>query len=387
MYHIRTDIPHGNAALTALVAEDIPAVHFTAHPHGGTEVLWWCFRLERTAHAPDRVRLVWEHVTNGLGLCPDSIPLMHPVVRLDGGPWQRLPAGTAREGADGRVAAVWESAAPEKWLEAAFCFPHGADDVAEFARATGWRQDVIGVSSKGRELIRVANDYGVLGGTRPGVYCVAHQHSSEMSGAWALHGFLEEMARQGAAAPLVWAVPVTNIDGTIEGDYGKDPFPWDLNRAWGYPPMRSEVSVCMQDIGRWRSRCQPVLCLDFHSPGGSETEGCYTFLLDPETHADAHARGAAWADVMAAELADYAAPNFKLVARYPSRFKSDQYASFNRFYTQGEVLGMTFEIPYHRIRDRVLTIADYREIGRRMAVAVCKGEGSDWRRRRDSNPR
>lgn len=375
MYRISADIPHGNMAQAVVAGEDLPAIHFSAHPHGGTEMLWWCFRLERTAPAPATVRLVWDHVGNCLGLGPDSIRLLHPVVRHDGGAWARLPAGTRRDRADGRVAAVWETSAPQRWLEVAFCFPHGADDVVDFARQTGWRHDVIGVSSQGREVIRVANDYGVKGGTRPGVYCVAHQHASEMSGAWALHGFLEEMARQGDAAPLVWSVPVTNVDGTVEGDYGKDPFPWDLNRAWGYPPMRTEVLTCMHDIGLWRSRCRPVLCLDFHSPGGAEADGCYTFLLDPKTYPEAHALGAAWADALAAELGEFAAPDFKRVATYPSRFTTEQHASFSRFYSQGDLLGMTFEIPYHRIRDRVLEIADYREIGRRMAVAVCRRLG------------
>ena len=372
MYRIRTDIMHGNAALASVVDEDVPAIHFSSHPHGATETLWWCFRLERTGPAPDTVRLVWEHVGNCLGLGPDTIHLLHPVVRHDGGAWKRLPAGTRRDRADGGAAAVWETPAPQHWLEAAFCFPHGPDDIADFVAETGWRRDVIGVSSGGRELIRVANDYGTAGSARPGIYCVAHQHSSEMSGAWTLHGFLEEMACRGEAAPLVWSVPVTNVDGTVEGDYGKDPFPWDLNRAWGYPPMRIEVLACMRDIEVWRSRCRPVLCLDFHSPGGAEDYGCYTFLLDPKLFPDEHARGAVWADAFAAELGDLAWSDFKRALIYPDRFRTDQHASFNRFYSKGELVGMIFEIPYHRIGKRVLEIADYREIGRRMAVVVCR---------------
>ena len=373
-WRISTDIPHGNAANAKVVFEDgVPTVQFAAHPHGGTETLWWCFRLwrdEGDGEDASIVRLAWRHFDNCLGLSSHSAPLVHPVVRRDHGPWERLPGGQVRDPGNGCPVVFWETEAPAQWLEAAFCFPHGLEQVEVFAHKAGWHCDAIGISSHGRELIRVANDYGAADRARPGIYCVAHQHASEMSGAWALQGFLEEMARQGAAAPLVWSAPLVNVDGVVEGDYGKDPFPWDLNRAWGQPPMRAEALVCMRDIERWRSRCRPVLCLDFHSPGGAEHEGVYTFLFDPQINSETYAMGEDWSDAISGELADLAAVNFKRVATYPSRFKTDQHSTFSKFYCQDTLLGMTFEVPYHRIAERLLSVDDYLEIGRRMAVAV-----------------
>ncbi len=374
MYRIRTDILHGNAALVSLVEEEgIPTIRFSADPHGGTETLWWCLRMERTrGDAPAAVRLVWRHFRNCLGLGPDAPAVLHPVVRHDGGPWRRLPAGITRERADGCPAAVWEFEAPEAWAECAFCFPHGPAEIDDLARRTGWQRTGIGVSSGGRKLVRVANAFGEPKGERPGVYCVGHQHGSEMSGAWALHGFLFEMADRGNAAPMVWSVPVAAVDETLSGDYGKDPFPWDLNRAWGHPPMRAEVLAIMRDIAAWQQRCRPVLCIDFHSPGGAELQGVYTFLMDPDTDPESHSRGAGWAEAIAAELEHYAAPDFNRVARYPSRFTSNQHSSFTRFYNNSGIAALTFEIPYHRVGDRVLELSDYIEIGRRMARAVCQ---------------
>ncbi len=378
-WQLSTNFPHGNAACAQVLQDgDIVEVRFAAHPHGGTETLWWCFRLSRSSDAAAGsadagvIRLVWQHVDNCLGVSPNSAPVLHPVIRHDGGNWQRLPAGTLRDDGRGCPMIFWESPAPVEWLEAAFCFPHGQPQIAALARQTGWHHDAIGISAAGRELIRVANDYGTPGDDRPGIYCVAHQHAAEMSGAWTLHGFLAEMARRGAAAPLVWSVPVLNVDGVVEGDYGKDPFPWDLNRAWGRPPMRAEVLVCMRDIERWRSRCRPRLCLDFHSPGGAENDGVYTFLFDPEANPQAHAEGERWAEAISAELGEFAASRFTRIARYPSRFTTEQHSTFSRFYCQEELLGMTFEIPYHRIAERVLSQEDYLDIGRRMAVAVCR---------------
>ena len=41
------------------------------------------------------------------------------------------------------------------------------------------------------------------------------------------------------------------LDDVLSGAYGKDPFPHDLNRAWGDPPMRHETLVMRHDIRRW----------------------------------------------------------------------------------------------------------------------------------------
>ncbi len=40
------DIPHGNCACYEISStEKFETVMFSAHPHGGTESLWWCFRI------------------------------------------------------------------------------------------------------------------------------------------------------------------------------------------------------------------------------------------------------------------------------------------------------------------------------------------------------
>ena len=106
-----------------------------------------------------------------------------------------------------------------------------------------WRVDTIGVSQGGRPLLRLSNDYGRPKGERPGVFLMARQHSGEVSGAWVLDGVLRRFAELGEAAPLVWAIPLANIDSVEQGDYGKDNFPYDMNRAWGKLPMRHETLV------------------------------------------------------------------------------------------------------------------------------------------------
>lgn len=370
MIRVRTDIPHGNAAsATCRVEGTIATVRFTAHPHGGTESLWWCMRLERANDDVQEIELVWENCTNSLGIGPQSPALMHPVIRVDGSGWTRLSAGIARETPDGRVEAVWRFLAPEDAADVAFCFPHGPRQLDALARDTDWHRDTIGVSQCGRDLVRLANDYGRENYDRPGVYCLSHQHASEMSGAWALDGFLRRMAERGPEAPLVWAVPFANIDGVVDGDYGKDPFPWDLNRSWGCPPMRHETLTLMRDIQRWRQRCRPALTLDFHSPGGAEDKGAYTFVPDPETDASCRALVDPWLEPICLRLGKFGAPDFARIANYPSRFGDGD--KFTRFcMTNHDLPSLTFEIPYHRVGHTVLTVEQYQLIGARIADAV-----------------
>lgn len=173
--------------------------------------------------------------------------MINPVIRYDGNKWQRLTSGIIHENPGGNHFGYWEVKTPKKFFDVAFCFPHGPIELENFVKHTRWNFDSIGISQKGRHIIRVSNSYGT-DKKQPGIYCIAHQHASEMPGAWALQGFLLEIAKMKDDAPIVWAVPILDIDGTIDGNYGKDSFPWDLNRAWGYPPMRIEVSACMRDI-------------------------------------------------------------------------------------------------------------------------------------------
>ena len=95
-----------------------------------------------------------------------------------------------------------------------------------------------------------------------------------MPGSWVLDGLLRHAAQ--ALDPsqlLIWVTPFAHLDGIVQGDYGKDPFPWDLNRAWTTPPMRHEVRVMQSDMTRWSQRCQPALVLDLHAPSPGEADG------------------------------------------------------------------------------------------------------------------
>lgn len=372
-----TRIRYGNACDVSVTQG--PAgwtVAFAADPHGGPETLWFAFRL-RWAEASDArigpVRLVLGHFGNMLGKA--QAETIRPVFRLAGGDWDRLGAGCTEILPDGRPQATWVLDVPAPHVDVAVCYPYGTPEVEALVRESGgyWRPDTIGVSQGARPLVRLSNLPGEPGSDRPGLYVIARQHSGETPGSWVLDGFLREIAACGQKAPLVWAAPLSNIDGIEQGDYGKDNFPYDLNRAWGRPAMRHEVLVFQRDIERWRQRCRPALALDFHAPGMAEAEGCYFFLPDPRAYPAMEEATRRWVGCIHEWLtADYAAKDFGRVANYASRWESP---SFSGFSAKTGVCGLSMETPYSLIGQKVLTRVEYREIGRRVARGVIAGLG------------
>ncbi len=369
---VRTDIPYGNACLVEVKRRDgVPEILFTSAPHGGPESLWFCFRVEAARKGRlGRIRIVLKHFKNLLGW--GSPAVCSPVMRLGDGEWRRIGPGREETLPDGQVQGVWEADCGESsTADFAVCFPYGCSELEGLVKASSgyWRCDQIGASQQARALKRLSNSYGSAeAGKLPGLYLISRQHSGETPGSWALHGFLGKFAAMDVRDILVWAVPLSNIDGVEGGDYGKDNFPYDLNRAWGQPPMRHETQVIQRDMHRWKERCIPAAGIDFHAPGYCETDGIYCFLPPADTELGAKA------DKLAEALRvgvgpEFAAPQFARRASYASRWNTPNFTSgfcFNEI----KMPALSFETPYSMIDGRDLGIADYISAGERLAEAA-----------------
>jgi len=370
-FRVSTDIPFGNAC-GIMVRENagLTEVVFTPDPHGGPECLWFCFRVIREVDGgSDRIRLVLRHGGNMLG--GGKAENMRPVIRYEDGAWERLGPGEKHLMPDGRSLVTWTMKAPATGMDVAYCYPYGPADIAALVRDSSgyWHSGSIGVSQGGRPLARLSNDPGGEGSERPGLYLVSRQHSGETPGSWMLDGFLRHAMAHKEISPLIWAVPLANIDGVEAGDYGKDNFPYDLNRAWGEPPMRHEVLAIMNDIQRWKKRCAPSLALDFHAPGACETEGIYVYLPNPKVSPLEHSEAHRWAAVVQCALApEYDSADFARDATYPERWETP---TFTKYCWDRLVLpALTLEVPYAITKGRVMTMNDYRDAGERLAAAV-----------------
>lgn len=351
---------------------DRPEITFAADPAGGPESLWFYFRLVEkeagSAHA-DKVDLTLRFVRNMLG-CGSPLDL-RPVLRAGDQNWSRSKAGTVRVAPDGQRSVTWSLPYPDPSIDVALCFPYGRRELNTLVQKSKgyWSVDELGLSQGARPIVRLSNEYGSASGRHPGLYIVARQHAGETPGSWVLDGMLEYFSRTKNNRLVVWAVPFVDVDGVECGFYGKDRFPYDMNRAWTTPPMRHETLAIQRDIEEWRTRCQPLLMLDLHAPGGTESDGIYAYLpCDPE--GDAPSREVEkWANVIADGLGPaHAAGDFKRVVRDPARWET---ATFSRYAHDSLGIGaLILETPYAMCRETVMTQKQYREAGRSIARAI-----------------
>ena len=377
---INTKVPYGNACDVAVhEGRDMTVVEFVADPHGGPETLWFCFRMVRDSPAtekPTPVKLVLKNTPTmlGGGSYDDEKPQhIRPVIRYGDREWDRLGPEEVERHPDGRVDVAWTIPEPTPTMEVAVCYPYGPPDVEAMVNETSgvWRTDTIGASQGGRPLIRLSNAYGKSGSERPGLYLVARQHSGETSGSWTLDGALREFASAGDRAPLVWCVPLSNIDGVEGGDYGKDNFPYDLNRAWGKPAMRHETLVIKQDLNQWKARCQPAMVIDFHSPGLCEAEGFYCLAAGLKKGSPRYKAIKPSVDLFAQALQElYVASRKPSLNPYPTRWITPNLSSYS--WDDLQIPGVTLECPYALAGSTVLTREKYQEAGRRLAAALVK---------------
>jgi len=379
---VTTRIPHGNAA-DVLVREATGGVEvaFSPHPMGGVECLWFCFRV--TGCGSRRLRVVMRNFDNIL-YWSGSPRNLRPVARRRGGDWERLGHGTPVGRPDGRTDVAWEVSRPGPALDVAFCYPYGRPELESLlGRARGRLQaDVIGVSQGGRPLVRISNGFGVRGSRAPGIYLSARQHAGETPGSWVLEGALEGLAAAGDRAPLVWAVPLADIDSIEEGAYGKDRYPCDLNRAWTAPMMRHEAQVIAQDVNRWRERCRPVLALDFHAQGGASATGLY-FIPSDHGKAGLRRTAAGWERRIARHLGarlmprrhgggEKLSPSAQAWARtgYLPRWPGILWTDYCM---DNGIPATLLEIPYAMAGPLLFRRDTYREVGRRVATVLLKG--------------
>lgn len=374
---ISTRFPGGNAADVEILQEgDHPEVRFSSDPCGGPEALWFFFRLVETTPDPERqtkIRLTWKHFDNVLGASDGQACV--PVCQPAGQAWMRLRQGEEVKLPDGRRQLSWWIQHPAPTTDLAFCYPYGQADVHALLDRFKeyWQPSTIGISQGGRRIQRLHNSVGTPGGTQPGVYIVARQHAGETPGSWVLDGFLRHLAQVRKAGYVVWTVPLVDVDGVVHGLYGKDCFPYDLNRAWGQPPMRHETLVIRRDVQRWKAHCHPILALDLHAPGACERDGVYAYV-SPNASGPLVGEETKWCNVLQNELqAEFAAPEFKRAINYKSRWETPNFATFMR--DEMGVPALSLETPYGQSAGGPLTQKSYREIGRRIALGILRRHG------------
>jgi hypothetical protein len=369
---LSTEIPYGNAALVTIDrTESMNRVYFAADPHGGLERLWFCFRLNNDSSDLPKTKLVLKHFETMLGgnRNPETASVITPVIRYKDKTWERMAFATPELTPDGRMELSWIIDTPKDYADIAICYPYGFPEVDKLITDSDgyWQKDEIGISQEGNPIIRLSNSCRVSDKT-PGLYLLARQHAGEVGGSWVLDGFLRYLAEIKSNI-LVWCTPLANIDGVLNGDYGKNPFPHDLNRAWSATAtMRHEVKVLMQDQLHWQTRCQAAQVMDFHCPAIAETTGIYTFIAeDDQDNKMLNNR----LNTYASALENYADPDFIHVSTYMAASTWGQHPCMRQFVKDHlKIPSITFECSYMQANGTVLTIENYQEMGRILAKST-----------------
>jgi len=363
--------PGDNACNVHIHENDVCEVHFMPDPHAGPESLWFYFRIiscDTDRESP--LQIVLENFDNILGGSWGEPSKVNIVFRNGRDDWKRSAPGRQTDSPDGRRNGVWDVEIAGGFVEVALCYPYGIIELDNFiAHSKGyWIKDVIGVSQCANQLVRLSNSCGTKTvNKKPGIYLIARQHSGETPGSWLLQGVLDYLRNNCNDELLVWCIPLANIDGVTNGDFGKDNFPYDLNRAWGIPPMRHEAIVIKNDIARWKDRCFPLLCIDAHAPCACDEEGIFGFvnLSSPEVSESALQWAAVFKDAL---LPEYSAERFIRMMDYKSRWETPSFGEMCAGELQ--IPCIAIEVPYSQIKGRILSRNDYIQAGQLLGKSI-----------------
>ena len=368
---VSSKITYGNAsAVNVLYDTEIPEIIFTASPYDNAEALWFCFDLFETE--PDKVvatkvTITLKHLRNLSG-CDNAMELK-PVYKPKGQQWFRTKSGHQHVADDGQTSASWTIPYPIPSTTIAFCYPYGRPELTTMIQKSKgyWHQDSIGLSQRGRNIIRLSNSYGKAGSHQLGIYIIARQNAGETPGSWVLDGMLNQFSRNKKNNFLIWSVPLADIDGIIKGNYGRNNTPNNINHSWGTPPTRYETVVFQNDIKEWKQRCKPYLIINLQSPSGTEADGIFSLLPDPDNFAAANQETATWANVFKQALGkDYAAENFKRIAPITATTLND----YARETTNCNSIDLN--IPYANCGKTIMQQKQYRDAGKCLADAVLR---------------
>lgn len=353
-------------------------VSFAAEPRTSPQPLWFHIEVTDLGGAPVIFR--WENPDITLG---DSSQLsrIRPVVSAEGQPARRLPETSVEALPDGRRRIVFTHPGGAQRVTAAFCYPYGPQDLEATLAETGsaWERSVIGVTGQGRPLprLRLAHPAPSEASQRPlpGLYLLARQHAGETPGSWVLDGILRFLAsdepepRELGEALDVWVVPFVDLDGVVNGDYGKDALPWDFNRAWEPMPMRPEVQAIQRDLLRFATLATPRLVIDLHAPGHS-TPDLYVQLPREQRPAPQQQAALRFAELMADHWPDLDPKSLARPTRYSSRWNALATVGTWVWDYLEETVEVTVETSYQSLAGRPLDPHGYREVGCGIALTA-----------------
>lgn len=278
---VRADFEGGNVESPRVVSER--EISFLARRDSSPQPLWFNFIVEDIP-APATVTFELRNASKCLGV-NEAWPNARPVYRECGThQWQRI--NNVEYLADKGVFRFTQSF-QSSCVQIAYCYPYTTQEFEKLWIETDagniLKKENIGLTGEGRPLPVY------FGGIDPdqcelGVWLMARSHSGEVSGSWVLDGFLrwfcsEEAGRLGARDVLsVGVVPFLDLDGVVNGFYGKNRAPVDFNRDWE-SVLRPEIRSVQAALEKWAHRIKRWVSFDLHAPHHGDAKSYFIIPL------------------------------------------------------------------------------------------------------------
>jgi len=258
-------------------------IRFRAKSHGSPNPLWFYFRVD---DLPDqRVTLVLENAAQCLGGL-QSFAVVRPVVSLDNRNWQRVTCG-AIDKSKGTFIFQHQFSNPSAFI--AFSYPYGLNTLENYLAQLRKRKNtgvkVLARSPGGRPVYHITIGRSISASYN--VWICARNHAGETPPSYVLEGLLNwsTSSREDYASWMrknLWlnVIPMVDVDGVVEGAYGKRRPPADYGESWSDDSPYDSVRAILQAIEESSTKVPYSLFIDIHSP--TPKDGHYCYAVEPE---------------------------------------------------------------------------------------------------------
>ena len=240
---------------------------------------------------------------------------------------------------------------------------YGVDRFYDFAERNGACVEELCRSKKGRSVPFLSFGRG------KSLILTARHHACESTGSYVLEGVLDSLLRKPIEGIKVFCVPFTDFDGVIDGDQGKNRFPYDHNRD--YEESTAAIYPEVAKIREYAVQNGAYLAFDFHSPWHKGGRNDYSFIVQKDE--EKSALYAEFGELIEKHLTDGA-------FRYTKEQNIAPFVEWNKPNTptfacfmsrlHDNLLAFTLETAYFGLEGNVVTVEGLVELGRCFAEAI-----------------
>ncbi len=241
---------------------------FKARTDGSPVAMWFYFRMDGARAGP--FKFVLMNLNQCLGR--NNWIYARPVYRSPGQPWRRaVDSNVYLDFKKGEFR--FSMVLPDAPVEVAYCYPYTPimlkPLLKELAVNGPLHLSYPGRSSEGQRIPYIVLPTLNKKKTSSVIWLLCREHAGEVTGSYTLEGFLRTAAKSKLRNNVEFhVISFVDIDGVVEGCYGKNSPPVDHGNAWCVNSSRPEVKLIMKLMQKSVAKGKRfVLLFNFHSPG------------------------------------------------------------------------------------------------------------------------